>query len=172
MFGVDDDAPLGAAERQPCDGALPRHPHRQGLDFVKRDALVVADAALGRPPGHVVLDPVAFENAHRAVVHLHREADDELTLHLAEHGAESRFEVGQLRSLIELPLGVMPWVFCGRAGSRRGCNRVHLDTSASRRRIRHTSARRLRAYRFATGSREGVRHRQVCMPHVVCHAKW
>ena len=54
---------------------------------------MVSDAALGRPPGHVVLDAIAFKDAHRSVVHLHREADDELTFHLAEHGAKAGCEV-------------------------------------------------------------------------------
>ena len=35
---VADDAALGAAERQVHQRALPRHPHRERLDLVERDA--------------------------------------------------------------------------------------------------------------------------------------
>ena len=37
------------------------------------DVLVVADPALGGTAAEVVLDAVAGEDLHRAVVHLHRE---------------------------------------------------------------------------------------------------
>ena len=59
LLGVDDDAALAAAVRDADDRALPGHPHREGLDLVEADVLVVADAALGRAAAQVVLDAVA-----------------------------------------------------------------------------------------------------------------
>src|SRR4029453_6217007 len=73
LLRVDDDAALAATVRDPDDRALPGHPHREGLDLVERDVLVVADAALGRAAAEVVLDAVAGEDLDRPVVHLHRE---------------------------------------------------------------------------------------------------
>ena len=35
LLGVDDDAALAAAVRDADDGALPGHPHREGLDLVE-----------------------------------------------------------------------------------------------------------------------------------------
>src|SRR4026209_412691 len=68
-FLLDDDAALAAAVRDADDRALPGHPHRQGLDLVERDVLVVPDAALRGASPEVVLDPIAREDADRAVVH-------------------------------------------------------------------------------------------------------
>ena len=62
---VADDAALGAAERQAHQRALPRHPHRERLDLVERDAGVVADAALRRAARDVVRDALAREDADR-----------------------------------------------------------------------------------------------------------
>ena len=82
LLGVDDDAALAAAIGDAHDGALPGHPHREGLDLVEGDVLVVADAALGWASAEVVLDAIAREHAHRTVVHLHREVDVQLALGL------------------------------------------------------------------------------------------
>ena len=62
LLGVDDHAALAAAVGDAHDRALPGHPHREGLDLVEADVLVVADAALGRPAAQVVLDAVAGED--------------------------------------------------------------------------------------------------------------
>ena len=75
LLGIDDDAALAAAVRDADDRALPGHPHREGLDLVERDVLVVADAALGRAAAEVVLDAVAGEDLDRPVVHVDREVD-------------------------------------------------------------------------------------------------
>jgi hypothetical protein len=75
LLRVDDDAALAAAVRDADDRALPGHPHREGLDLVERDVLVVADAALGRAAAEVVLDAIAGEDLHRPVVHVDREMD-------------------------------------------------------------------------------------------------
>src|SRR4030095_10524337 len=56
---VDDDAALAAAVRDAHDRALPGHPHREGLDLVERDVLVVANAALGPAAAAGVRDAIA-----------------------------------------------------------------------------------------------------------------
>ena len=60
---VADDAALGAAEGEVHQRALPRHPHRERLHLVERDAGVVADAALRRAARDVVRDAPAGEDA-------------------------------------------------------------------------------------------------------------
>ena len=65
LLGIDDHAALAAAVRDADDRALPGHPHREGLDLVERDVLVVADAALGRAAAEVVLDAIAGEDLDR-----------------------------------------------------------------------------------------------------------
>ena len=110
LLGVDDDAALAAAVRDPDDRALPGHPHRQGLDLVEADVLVVADAALGRTAAEVVLDAVAGEDLDAAVVHLHREVDDELAARLTEDLAQSGIQVQALGGEVELLLGDLPGI--------------------------------------------------------------
>ena len=110
LLGVDDDAALAAAVRDADDRALPGHPHRQGLDLVEADVLVVADAALGRAAAEVVLDAVAGEDLDRAVVHLHGEVDGQLAARLAEDAAQAGVEVEPLGGQVELLLGDLPGV--------------------------------------------------------------
>ena len=110
LLGVDDHAALAAAVRDADDRALPGHPHREGLDLVEADVLVVADAALGRPAAEVVLDAVAGEDLDRAVVHLHREVDGQLAAGLAQDAAEAGVEVEPLGGQVELLLGDLPGV--------------------------------------------------------------
>ena len=114
LLGVDRDAALAAAVRDADDRALPGHPHREGLDLVERDVLVVADAALGRAAAEVVLDAVAGEDLDGAVVHVDREVDGQLAARLAEHRAEPRVEVEALRGEVELALRDLPGVDDGR----------------------------------------------------------
>ena len=64
LLGVDHHAALAATERDAHHGALPGHPHGEGLDLVEVDVLVVPDAALGRPADDVVVDAIAGEDAH------------------------------------------------------------------------------------------------------------
>ena len=78
------------------------------LTSSRRDVLVVADAALGRTAAEVVLDAIAGEDLDAAVVHLHREVDDELAPRLAEDLAQSGIEVEPLGGEIELLLGDLP----------------------------------------------------------------
>ena len=108
LLGVDDDAALAAAVRDADDGALPGHPHRQGLDLVEGDVLVVADAALGRAAAQVVLDAVAGEDLDAAVVHLHREVDRQLAARFAQDPPQARIEVQAIGGQVELLLGDGP----------------------------------------------------------------
>src|SRR5205823_3946905 len=63
LLGVAGHAPLGAAEGDVGDGALPGHPGGQGAHLVEGDVGVVADAALARPADVAVQDAVAAEHA-------------------------------------------------------------------------------------------------------------
>ena len=89
-------------------GALPAHPHRQRAHLVEGHVLVVADAALARPAADVVLDAVAGEDLHVAVVHRDREIDGELALRDAQHAAHPVVEVELVRGVVELGLGDGP----------------------------------------------------------------
>src|SRR5216683_3139317 len=110
LFRVDDDAALGASEGDVHDRALPRHPHRQGLDLVQGDVWVVADAPLRRPAIDVVLHAIAREHAQVVVVHLDGEVAGELALDLAQHLAQPRLELDDLGRGVELRLGGAPFV--------------------------------------------------------------
>ena len=109
-FRVDDDAALGAAERNVDHGALPGHPHSERLDLVERDVGVVANATLGRTAVDVVLHAVAGEDAQVTVVHLHGEVARELALDLAQHLAQPRFELDDFGRRVELRLSGAPFV--------------------------------------------------------------
>ena len=63
---------------------------------------VVAEAALGRAAGDVVLDAVAREDADRAVVELDREVDRELALRDAQDLAQLLVEVEVIGGGVEL----------------------------------------------------------------------
>ena len=110
LLGVDDHAALAAAEGDAHDGALPGHPHREGLDLVDADVLVVADAALGRAATQVVLDAVALEDLDDAVVHLDREVDVQLAPGLTQDLAQAGVEVELLGGDVELLLRHVPRV--------------------------------------------------------------
>src|SRR5438094_373192 len=107
---VDDDAALGAAERDADDSALPRHPHRERLDLVQRHVGVVADATLGRPAVDVVLDTVPREDPRMPVIELDGEVARELALHLAQDLTQPRLELDDLGRLVELRLRGAPFV--------------------------------------------------------------
>ena len=102
--------PLPPPYGMPDDRALPGHPHREGLDLVERDVLVVADAALGRAAAEVVLDAIAGEDLDRPVVHVDREVAGELTAGLAQHEAHARVETQALGGEVELLLRDLPRV--------------------------------------------------------------
>src|SRR5690606_18650870 len=84
LVRVDDNAALRASIRQVHHGTLPGHPHRQRAYFVEADVWAVADAALHRAAGFVVLDAEAREHPRRAVIHAHREVRGQLPLGVGE----------------------------------------------------------------------------------------
>ena len=99
---IADDATLAAAERHVRDRALPRHPGGERRDFVERDVGVIADAALGRAKGDVVLHAVSGEDFDFAVVHLDRTGDGDLPLRTGEDLPDARIETEQPRGTVEL----------------------------------------------------------------------
>ncbi len=101
---VADDPALGAAERDVDDGALPRHPHRQGADRVDAFLGVEADAAFGRAARVVVLDAEAPEDLHVPVVHADGNLELVFAQRLAQKIARARVEIEQGRHVIELLL--------------------------------------------------------------------
>ena len=93
--------PLGAAERNVDDRALPRHPGGERPHLVQGDVLVVTDAALARAARDVVEDAVADEDLDAAVVHRDRDRDLRLPHGLAQHLVEARVEAELLRGQVE-----------------------------------------------------------------------
>ncbi len=102
LLRVADDAALRAAERDAHQRALPRHPHREGLDLVERDVRVVADAALRRAARDVVRHAVALEDLRRPVVHADRDRDLDRLLARAEDVDEVRVDVEDRRDALQL----------------------------------------------------------------------
>ncbi len=100
--GIAGDTALRTAEGNVHEGALPGHPHRQRTDLVEVRGGVVAEPSLGRPARHVVLDPVAGEHAHAAVVQPDREANRELPVRRPKRLAHPRVEVKVVGSGVEL----------------------------------------------------------------------
>ena len=74
---------------------------------------MVPDAALGRAPAQVVLDPVAGEHLDVPVVHLDREVDGQLAPRLAEYPAQAGVEVKPVGGQVELLLRHLPRVDLG-----------------------------------------------------------
>jgi hypothetical protein len=141
LLGVDDHAALATAVRDAHDGALPGHPHREGLDLVEGHVLVVADAALGRAAAQVVLDAIAGEDGDGPVVHLHGEVHGQLAAGLAENPAQARVEREPIGGQIELPLGDVPGV-----DRRRGVLGRHERKTSGRRPMRSLVAVRAIAW--------------------------
>ena len=82
--GVDADAAFGSAVRNIDRGALNGHPGRKCHDFVKIDIRMVANTTFTRSTRKIVLNAIALEVANGAVVHLHRDVDDQRTLRMAQ----------------------------------------------------------------------------------------
>ncbi len=102
LRGVADDAALAAAERDPGDRALPRHPRGECRDLVERHARVIADAALGGAERDVVLNAIAGEDFDPAVVHQDRARHDDLTFGVRQNLPDVRLQSEQARGAIEL----------------------------------------------------------------------
>ena len=102
---VADDPALGAAERQSHQRALPRHPHREGLDLVLGDRRVIANAPLRGAARHVVDDAVALERPHRAVVHLYGHRDLDALLAVRQDLDQVRVDGERLADPTQLGLG-------------------------------------------------------------------
>ena len=77
---VEGDAAFGTTEGHVGERRLPRHPHRKCLDLTEFYIGGKAQAALVRAEGIVVLNSVAAKHSLLAVIHFHREADDDLVL--------------------------------------------------------------------------------------------
>ncbi len=100
---VDPDATLGAAERKPDDGALPRHQHGQRRHLAEVHVGGVADAALRGAHREQVLHPVAEDGVDVAVVvAAERERDDERPLRGSEPLPDVRIEADDISDLLEL----------------------------------------------------------------------
>src|SRR5450755_810873 len=89
--------------------------------------LVVTHAALVRAEDVRVLDAVAFEQAVLAVVHAHREVDDDLVLRLAQNAADVLRHLDDFCRVIEVALDDFEEFVAGRLKRRRGLSRAWRD---------------------------------------------
>ena len=110
LLGVDAHTSLAATEGDAHHGALPGHPHGQCANHAGRDVRVVAETALGGTPTQVVLDAVAGEELHAAVIHVHREGHDKFALGLTQDGPQRRVEIEPVGGDVELALGHSPGI--------------------------------------------------------------
>ena len=108
VLGIADDAALRAAERDVDERALPRHPHRQRLDFVERHVGMEADAALAGSARQVVLHAIAGEHAKAAVVHAGGNGDLEHALGLTQITVERFVQADEQPDFVELALRHLP----------------------------------------------------------------
>ena len=100
-------AALRAAVRQAQERALPGHPHRKRGALAEIDAGVVANAALRRPEHGRVLHAVGRERRVRAVVHPHREGQDQRALGSTQALRDHVRDFGQLEGVLELCRGLL-----------------------------------------------------------------
>ncbi len=151
LLGIDDHAALRAAERQAHQRALPRHRHRQALDLVLRDAVVVADAALGGAARDVVGDAVARVHVHGPVVRGDGDRDLDRFLAALEDVDQVRVDAEGLADLAQLLPGDRIRILvevsrCRARTSRRGVYRGptvvdSADPEADRRGLRRSRRR-------------------------------
>ncbi len=99
---VDLNASFCSAERDVDHGAFPRHPHGKCLDLIQGYVLVIADAAFARTAGTAVLNTIAGKHLDTAVVHNHRNGDDELALAMAQHPMNVGIQIESFRCSVEL----------------------------------------------------------------------
>ena len=150
---VADDAALRAPVRDADDRALPGHPHRERLHLVEGDRRVVADAALPRAAGGVVLHAVPGEHLDDPVRHAHGEMHGELALGRTEDAPHVRVEVqlvGRDAELLE-----------------RDLPRITLRVVNDRRRCFHEFLRAVMASRFLA-SQPPANHRWSCRVRRCC----
>ena len=102
---VAADAALRAAVRQTQQGALPRHPRREGRAFAEGHLRVVPHAALRRAEHGRVLDAIAGEDLPAAVVAAKRDAHDQCPLGEAQALRHHRRDVRVRKRLLELRAG-------------------------------------------------------------------
>ena len=124
LLGVADDSALGTAEGQPHQRALPRHPHRERLDLVARQARVIADPALRRPARDVVHHSIALKDVRRPVVH--RDGDGHLDglLALGEDADQVVIDAERLTDSAELSAGEPVRVLAEVRGRLGGAHRL------------------------------------------------
>ena len=146
---IDDHATLGAAVRDVEQRALPRHPHRQRADLVEVDVRAVAQPALCRPAGVVVLHPVAGDDLHAAVVAAQRDADRELATRGGEQVVHALVVAEHLDGVGELRAGVIQRGSRRRGGVESVGHRISLKTS-----VRMSSASVSRSSPIASGGRK------------------
>jgi len=102
LFGIADDAALGAAQGYVDHGCLPRHPCCQGADGVDGLVGVEAQAAFRRPSRIVVLDPEAVKDLGATVVHLDRQRDVEFAQRPAQQLVDRRVQLHDLGGIVQL----------------------------------------------------------------------
>ena len=91
-LGVADDATLGAAKGNVHRGCFPGHPDGESFHFVEGNVGMVADAAFAGAARDVVLDAIAGEDFHLAVVHLCGQGNLKNALRGAEDLAQAGIE--------------------------------------------------------------------------------
>src|SRR5262249_14582998 len=101
LLGINNDAALGAAERDVGHRTPPGHPTGQGPDFVPAYVGGVTDAAFGRTPRDGVLYAEAGKDLNGSVVHGHGDMNNDLAVGITEDLPQTFVQVEFLRSKIE-----------------------------------------------------------------------
>ena len=90
---IDGDATLRPTEREIGHRALERHEHRKALDLFERDRWMEADPTFARSAAGRVLHAVTGEDLESAVVHGHRQGDDQRALRLLQKSMHPGVEI-------------------------------------------------------------------------------
>ena len=104
LLRINGHAALTAAIREIHYGALPRHPHREGLHLIDVHILVEPNPALGWSSTKVVLNAMPFEDAGSAVIHADWEVHGELSSWFAQDCRDAGIKAEPLCSQIKLLL--------------------------------------------------------------------
>ena len=110
LLGVATDPTLRTAKGQIHDGTFPGHPHGQGAHLVEGDVWRVANTALGRAAGDIVLHSVPGKYLRAPIVHDHREGDGQLPIWGAQDAAHAVTQFQMLSDGVQLPLGNGEWI--------------------------------------------------------------